>query len=323
MSNFLAVAAVTASLSHLLQAAIGADVPGATVTTLRPNGSTEGSHPPAVNLFLYHVMPNGALRNADTPTRSSDGRLVQHPVAALDLHYLLSFYGDDAQLQPQRLLGSAVRTLHSRPVLTPDLIQAAIADPSLSSAVGASDLALQIERIKVTPLQMSLEELSKLWSVFFQTPYALSAAYQASVVLIEANERPAAPNLPVRQPSVGVSAVVSPPAPTTAIATRPVIAVRVTNVSGSGSAPRSADVTVTFESAVEREARVELLLSRVGTAGGFTFAAPRREAPTDELTFRVSGVPAGAYIVRAQVDGLESLPTANASGVYDAPRITL
>jgi hypothetical protein len=323
VSNFLAVAAVTASLSHLLQAAIGADVPGATVTTLRPDGSTDGSHPPAVNLFLYHVMPNGALRNADTPTRSSDGRLVQHPVAALDLHYLLSFYGDDAQLQPQRLLGSAVRTLHSRPVLTPDLIQAAIADPSLSSAVGASDLALQVERIKITPLQMSLEELSKLWSVFFQTPYALSAAYQASVVLIEATERPTPPNLPVRQPSVGVSGVVAPPSPTTAPETRPAITVSVSNVSGSGSAPRSADVTVGFDSTIGPEQRVVLLLSRTGVAGGFTFAAPRRSVTTETLTFHVSGVPAGAYVVRVQVDGVESLPTVNSNGVYDAPGITL
>ena len=37
---------------------------------------------------------------------------------------------------------------------------------------------------------MNLEELSKLWSVFFQTPYALSIAYQASVVLIEPDLEP-------------------------------------------------------------------------------------------------------------------------------------
>jgi hypothetical protein len=215
-----------------------------------------------------------------------------------------------------------VRTLHSRPVLTPDLIQAAIADPSLTSAVGASDLALQVERIKITPLQMSLEELSKLWSVFFQTPYALSAAYQASVVLIEATERPTPPNLPVRQPSVGVSAAVAPP-PVIPPTTRPAITVSVSNVSGTGSQPRSADVALGFEEPISPEQRVILLLSRTGVAGGFTFAAPRRQAATNEMTFRVSGVPAGAYVVRAQVDGVESLPTVNASGVYDAPRITL
>jgi hypothetical protein len=204
VSNFLAIAAVTASLSHVLQAAVGADVPGATVTTVRPDGATAATHPPIVNLYLYQVSSNAAMRNSDVPTRRSDGSLVQAPVAALDLHYLLTFYGDDAQLQPQRLLGSTVRALHTRPVLTRDVIQAAITDPTFASSVGQSDLGQQTERVKITPLHLSLEELSKVWSVFFQTPYALSAAYRAETVLIESEVRPTAPNLPVRQPSVFV-----------------------------------------------------------------------------------------------------------------------
>jgi hypothetical protein len=53
-----------------------------------------------------------------------------------------------------------------------------------------------VEQIKFTPLAISLEELSKLWSVFFQTPYALSVAYQGTVVLIESEEQ-AQPGLPV------------------------------------------------------------------------------------------------------------------------------
>ncbi|HEY3057566.1 MAG TPA: DUF4255 domain-containing protein [Chloroflexota bacterium] len=324
MSNFLAVAAVTASLSHALQAAVGADVPGATVTTVRPDASASATHPPVVNLFLYQVLPNAALRNADVPTRRSDGSLVDKPVAALDLHYLLTFYGDDAQLQPQRLLGSAVRTLHSRPVLTRELIQAAITDPTFAAAVGQSDLGQQIERVKVTPLHLSLEELSKLWSVFFQTPYALSAAYHAAVVLIEAEDQPTPPNLPVRLPHVVASAaVLRPLVPSGAALPRPTVTVSLSNVTAEGS-QRTADVTVHFETAVRRDQRVVLLLSRTGVAGGFTFAAPARATPeTNSVTCRVTGVPAGSYVVRAQVDGAESLPTVSAEGQYDGPRITL
>src|SRR5258706_13084265 len=108
MSNFLAIATVTAALSQILQAAVGPDVPGATVTTLRPNGS--GNAPAtSVNIYLYQVMHNAALSNADLPTRRTGGDLMQRPVAALDLHYLLTCYGAEAQLEPQRLLGSAVR----------------------------------------------------------------------------------------------------------------------------------------------------------------------------------------------------------------------
>ena len=56
------------------------------------------------------------------------GNWRSRPQAALDLHYLLTFYGNEAQLEPQRLLGSVVRTLHARPVLTRQQIQQTIAD---------------------------------------------------------------------------------------------------------------------------------------------------------------------------------------------------
>jgi len=187
MSNFLAIATVTAALSEILLAAVRPDVGSADVTSLRPDSN--GALPvTGVNVFLYQVTPNAAWRNADLPTRRANGDLVQHSQAALDLHYLLTFYGDDAELAPQRLLGSAVRALHSQPVLTRDLIRKTIAKPAFQSFLANSNLADAIELVKFTPLPLSLEELSKLWSVYFQTQYRLSVAYQATVVLIESED---------------------------------------------------------------------------------------------------------------------------------------
>jgi hypothetical protein len=65
-----------------------------------------------------------------------------------------------------------------------------------------TDLAQEVELVKFTPLPLNLEELSKLWSVFFQTPYTLSLAYQASVVLIEEERETPQPALPVRDYNV-------------------------------------------------------------------------------------------------------------------------
>ncbi len=184
MSNFRAIATVTATLSQMLNATVGTDVPGANVTTQRPDAA-QGSR---VNLYLYQVTPNASLRNTDLPTRRTEGELVQRPQVALNLNYLLTFYGDEGNLEPQRLLGSVVRTLHARPVLTRKMIRDAIAkaDPNLKLA--ESDLADQIELVKLMPISLSTEELSKLWSVFFQTQYNLSIAYQATVVLIESED---------------------------------------------------------------------------------------------------------------------------------------
>ena len=125
MSNFLAIANTTAAIVQLVQTAIGADVPGATVTTTRPE-LLDNPAGPTVNVFLYQVTPSSARRNEDLPTRRSNGTVVQRPQSALDLHYLFTFHGDDTQLEPQRLLGSVARTLEAQPALTATLITDAV-----------------------------------------------------------------------------------------------------------------------------------------------------------------------------------------------------
>jgi hypothetical protein len=185
MSNYLGVATVTAAIQNLLQGPALQAVPGAVLTTRRPEKvAGNGQDKAGINVFLYQVSSNLALSNMDLPTRNSGGLYTQKPHVALDLYYLLSFQGSDLDFEPQRLLGSAVSILHSQPVLTATEIQAAIqTNPYLSQ----SDLASQVELVRILPLTLSLEELAKLWSVFFQIPYILSAAYKASVVIIEAD----------------------------------------------------------------------------------------------------------------------------------------
>lgn len=207
MSNYLALAMVTATLRNMLQNAVNRDLDGADVTAVRPIAEAEGLPGFGANIFLYQVVPNSVWRNADLPTRSGGGHLMQRPVIALDLHYLITFYGDDGTLQPQRVMGSVVRALHTRPILTGAMIQATrdaaeLEDPD--HYLLASDFDAEVERVKLTPLPFNLEELSKLWSVLLQTPYALSMEYLASVVLLEADETPMRP-LPVRERFIGVA----------------------------------------------------------------------------------------------------------------------
>ena len=186
MSNYLAIATVTAALQQVLQGPVVNAVTGANVGFSRPDpkGSAKG---PLVNVYLYQVTPNPAYRNADLPTRRSDGTLVQKPQAALDLHYLFTFQGNDDKLEPQRMLGAVASTLHAQPLLSTQNIQAAVTQFTF---LAGSGLDTQVERVKFTPTALSLEEFTKLWSAFFQVEYSLSAAYQASVVLIESGDTP-------------------------------------------------------------------------------------------------------------------------------------
>ena len=207
MSNALAIATVTTTLAQVVRTAIQSVVPGSDVLTERPNGTPPGG--PRVRLFLHQVSPNVALRNNDLPTRAANGTVTKRPTAALDLHYLLAFYGNETELEPQRMLGAAVRDIHAKPVLMRQMIEDAV---SSAPFLTGSNLADAVEQIKFSPLPLSLEELSKLWSVFFQAPYALSVAYQGTVVLIESEENvsTALPVLRRGAEDQGVSAVLGP-----------------------------------------------------------------------------------------------------------------
>ncbi len=188
MSNYLAIATVTATLQRLLQTAVQLDVPGAKVTTVRPE-ATGGKTPEiGVNIYLYQATPNPAWRNYDLRNRRPKGELIKHAQAGLDLFYIMTFYGNELELEPQRLLGSAVRTIVDNPILTPEMIRATVNNPDFSY-LADSTLEQQIERVTIFPSQMNTEELSKIWSVFFQTPYVLSFACQGGAVLIEGNKQ--------------------------------------------------------------------------------------------------------------------------------------
>lgn len=184
MSNYLAIATVTACLKQLLQPA--ADIiGGATVTTTRPDLMTNsGTTTPGVNIFMYQVMPNAAWRNEDLPARRADGTLITRPRVAIDLYYMISFHGNESELEPQRLLGSVVRTMHEKPVLGRDLISATVDATSYLNSPLRSNLEDEIELVKFTPTALSTEEISKLWAAF-QTPYVLTAVYHGTVVLID------------------------------------------------------------------------------------------------------------------------------------------
>lgn len=183
MSNAYAIAATTAALRYLVTPALRI-VPGAQVATVRPDHLGKENLTRGVNIYLYRVSPNPDFRNLDLPTRDASGVLQQTPVVALDLNYILTFFGDDSQLEPQRLLGATVSALHENPFLTPELIRAAAASAS-DLGVARQDLSEQEPRVQIYPKALTLHDLHQIWSTFYQVPYSLSIAYEASVVLIE------------------------------------------------------------------------------------------------------------------------------------------
>ncbi|WP_405523997.1 DUF4255 domain-containing protein [Streptomyces canus] len=208
MSNALAIAHVTQALALLIENNVGPEFGEAVKVEPRKPPADPQLEQPTVSVFLYQVTPNTSQRNNDLPTRAADGTLVKRPAAALDLHYLISAYGDERELVGQRLIGSVVRTLHEIPILPKDVVEQAGERPYLAG----SDLVEAAQRVRFTPTVMDVDETSKLWGMLYQTPYALSVVYQAALVFIDGRESPV-PGRPVERPEVRVLPFGAPGAP--------------------------------------------------------------------------------------------------------------
>ena len=194
MSRHRTVTAVTAAFGQIIEEAATDAVASAVVNYARPE--TTGIEP-KVYIYMYQITPNAAARNLELPVRDTGGTGKQRPFVALDLHYLLTFVGDEKKLQPQDMLGSVVGAVHARPLLSPAEIRSAQVSATDPPIIGDDD-EVPVVQVRFTPLGLSLEELSKVWSVFFQTPYSLSVVYRASVVLVEA-DIPIRPSLPAQR----------------------------------------------------------------------------------------------------------------------------
>lgn len=119
MATHQAIAAVSLALKGLLDRALPkAEFPEAKIELLQPahfsTGMAEG-----ISLLLYRVAINSTLRNLP-PRNAPDGARFR-PALPVDLHYLLSAWSDDTDMQ-QRLLGWAMRQLEDTPRLPGNLI---------------------------------------------------------------------------------------------------------------------------------------------------------------------------------------------------------
>jgi hypothetical protein len=197
MSSPDALATVTATLRHLLIPA------AATVSTKPPSVARAGENGEQINIFLYATHYNPAFNNFPIPGEARNGENA-YPPLPLVLNYLITAYGaNDDDISGQQLMGRAMSILHDHPLLGSADIEGITPD---------SGLQQQIERVRITPATMSLDDMFKLWSSFQSAEYRLSTGYQVSVVLIDSTRanRAALPVLKRGEQDRGASVTAAP-----------------------------------------------------------------------------------------------------------------
>jgi hypothetical protein len=193
-NSALVIASVTTALKNLLNNGLIHELSGmnageVTVSTLPPDRIAGGAEERAqLNLYLYRVTPNSSWRRASVGGGTSHEGGTSHAATflALDLHYLLTAYGE-RDIEAEVLLGYAIQLLYETPILTREALRTAFvltAPKYASGAISTTALDNQPEQIKISTEFLSMEEMSKLWSSL-QTRSRLSVTYEVATVLVE------------------------------------------------------------------------------------------------------------------------------------------
>jgi len=133
-----------------------------------------------LTLFLYKVLENPDLKNADNlPDRlNNDGSLTQTTKPLIvDLYYILTAHsaGENGVLEAYRALSRAMRVFYDNGVIRGSLLRTL--DPNRGFTADS------FLRITLNPI--SMEDMTRIWSVFPDTPYELSVTYLVTPVAIE------------------------------------------------------------------------------------------------------------------------------------------
>src|SRR5262245_17386236 len=201
MSDYRAIQGVTTSIKTVLEQSMFlnrsqvAPADKVKITVGLPDKTSEDGR--RVNIFLYQVLESACLKNQDLPGASGAGEYGAPPLS-LDLHYLITAYGeseDGDQIEAHQILGDAMRTLHDHPFLVGSVL-----DASLQGA---------FERVKITMMPLTVEDLTKIW-VSLATPYRISVGYQVTVVQIQSRLERTYPGRVAESPGGGPRLVVMP-----------------------------------------------------------------------------------------------------------------
>ena len=169
-----AIPATTRAILGLLEDAYPRDLFGKLAFTLaHPVHFTgEKSPPDGYTLFLYRVAINSALRNLP-PRLAADGTRYR-PSLPVDLHYLLTPWAADVELQ-QRMLGWAMRTLEDNTILPAGL---------LNKYLQESEVFRADETVELVADSLPLADFASLWDKL-KPRMQTSMTYVARMVRID------------------------------------------------------------------------------------------------------------------------------------------
>lgn len=129
-----------------------------------------------LTLYLYSVIETPSLKNE--PMQFVSSTESRRPPLFLDLYFMLTCYPkvgegdlDKRSHEDRQVLGRAMRTLYDNGILKGSILKGDLADTS--------------EELHLSLNPINLEDLTRIWSVFPDTPYRTSVSYLVTPTEVE------------------------------------------------------------------------------------------------------------------------------------------
>jgi hypothetical protein len=135
-------------------------------------------------VFLYNIIEDPFSRNRPDDYRGGNRLLSFKPPLSVNLYYMLTPFSDPSfstdeiariSVQAHNMIALAMRAFHDNAMVSPRYFP--------------RDTTLGESQIRISSVQMNLEEITKIWSSF-NKPFKLSVCYEVSIVRIQSEEAP-------------------------------------------------------------------------------------------------------------------------------------
>lgn len=185
-----AIEEVTLALKSVMEQAIAPENPDSQVHIGAPIKDERGNK--KASLFLFHLEPNGELRNElryDAPPSNGPASrpTEQQNSLPLNLRYLITVFRSGAtgmaDFNEMITLGQIIHALHAQPTLS------------------GSQLRNQV--VRITPEPYPMEEMSRIWGLFPNEVYRTSMVYLATPVYVDVDNNRIAPPVLKKKSATG------------------------------------------------------------------------------------------------------------------------
>ena len=177
MASILAIAATGLAIRRLLEDTCPRDLfPDADFKLLQAADFEKTAYlKEGISIYLYMIGANPSRRNL--PPRMSIAGRRYRPSLPVDLHFLITSWSSDAELQ-LRMLGWAMRALEDTPIFPAGLLNANTFE---------TDIFFPEEAVELIFNPLSLQDMGLLWENLKTVKLMPSVTYVARMILIDSS----------------------------------------------------------------------------------------------------------------------------------------